>query len=104
MAQAVQARGVVLAGLVVAYAAAVLAAVLITRSITKPIGHLVRFTESIAEGNLAQRLEVKGLDEKDSQQRQRCVMDCDMAELECRGGHIVSADRCLQQLRKPAHN
>ena len=64
MAQAVQARGVVLAGLVVAYAAAVLAAVLITRSITKPIGHLVRFTESIAEGNLAAAaLEVKGLDE-----------------------------------------
>ena len=64
MSQAERARGAVFAGLAVAYVAAILAAVLIARSIAKPVGHLVSFTESIAEGNLAvTTLEVKGNDE-----------------------------------------
>ena len=64
MANASDARQTVFVFLGVAYIAAIAAAVFITRSITKPIGNLVQFTQEIATGNLATpALDVKGRDE-----------------------------------------
>lgn len=64
MADAEDARGVVVMLLAAAYAVAVVAAFAIIRGITRPVARLLGFTQEIAEGNLAvAEIDVKGRDE-----------------------------------------
>ena len=56
-------RNVLIAACLVAFAAAALAGVLVTRSITRPIGRAVQMTESVAAGDLSVQIDSQGRDE-----------------------------------------
>ncbi len=56
-------RNILIAACLFAFAAAALAGVLVTRSITRPIGRAVQMTESVAAGDLTVRIDSQGRDE-----------------------------------------
>ncbi|WP_232540325.1 methyl-accepting chemotaxis protein [Azohydromonas aeria] len=83
-----QARWALLGGAALALALGVIAAAVITRSITTPIGRAVRVAETVAEGDLSQHVQFSGKDECAQLLQALARMSARLAELvqQVRGG------------------
>jgi methyl-accepting chemotaxis protein len=98
-AAAAQTASVLLAGiLIVAVGAAVLAALLMSRAIVRPLSAAIRAAEQIAQGDLTAQVQVRGKDETGDLLRALAQMTDNLRQLvgEVAGGAHVVADTSAQ--------